>query len=221
MTFKEFYKKYNGKLIDYDHVAGVQCVDLIDQYLKDVFNITGVWVSGARDFYTNFHKYPKIVRYFKKVANTRELIVNEGDIIIWNGGTWGHCAIGTGYGDIDYFESFEQNTKGKHEAAHIEQHRFNDRNDTCYPVLGVLRAREQYQYLITGYTRKYKVILKEGLNIRNEPALGKNSNIVGEIPYGEIVTICQIKPDTPARSWGRLADGRGYICMTDFTVKLS
>lgn len=39
MNLEEFKNKYLGKSIDYDGVSGVQCVDLIKQYMKDVFNL--------------------------------------------------------------------------------------------------------------------------------------------------------------------------------------
>ena len=38
-TYQEFINYYNGKAIDYDGVAGVQCVDLIKFYLNRVFGI--------------------------------------------------------------------------------------------------------------------------------------------------------------------------------------
>lgn len=222
MTLNNFIKKYNGHAVDYDGIAGVQCVDLADQYLKDVFNITGIWVSGARDFYNNYANYPALVKYFKRIKNTRELIVQAGDLVVWGGGSWGHIAIGTGEGDIDYFASFEQNTRGRHEAAHIVTHKFNSRIgvDACYPVLGVLRAREQYQYLITGYKRKYRVILAEGLNIRSAPNMLNKYKTGEELKRGDIFEVIQIENETPARSWGRLADGRGWVCLTKFTAKL-
>lgn len=149
MTYDEFFKKYNGKAVDYDHTAGVQCVDLADQYLKDVFGITGVWVTGARDFYNKFETYPKLVKDFDKIPNTRELVVQKGDIVVWGGGTWGHVAIGTGSGDINVFDSFEQNTLGKHEPAQVITHKFNGKTGVngCYPVLGVLRAKDQTKVL--------------------------------------------------------------------------
>lgn len=222
MTLKEFIKKYNGRGVDFDGVAGVQCVDLADQYLKDVFNITGVWVKGARDFYNNYAHYPVLVKYFRRIKNTRELVVQAGDLVIWGGGKWGHIAIGTGEGDIDYFVSFEQNTRGRHEPAHIVMHKFNNRvgADACYPVLGVLRAREQYQYLITGYKRKYRVIFAEGLNIRSAPNMLDKYKTGAELKRGEIFDIIQIEHETNAQSWGRLADGRGWVCITKFTAKL-
>lgn len=145
MTYNEFQNKYLGKAIDYDGVAGVQCVDLADQYLKDVFSITGVYVSGARDLWYKFSNFPALVKVFTQVPNTRALVVQKGDIVIWDGGTWGHVAIGTGKGDKDWFESIEQNTLGKHEPTQIVKHYFNNKtgSDGCYPVLGVLRPKDQ------------------------------------------------------------------------------
>ena len=39
MNYNEFIKTYKGKSFDYDGVSGVQCVDLIKQYLNKVFGI--------------------------------------------------------------------------------------------------------------------------------------------------------------------------------------
>ena len=64
MTFNDFQKKYIGKAVDYDKVAGVQCVDLVDQYLKEVFGITGVYVGGAKELYNRFTAFPALVQAF-------------------------------------------------------------------------------------------------------------------------------------------------------------
>lgn len=147
MTYEQFEKKYLGVAVDYDHSAGVQCVDLVDQYLYDCFGITGVWVTGARDFYNNFNSWPAMTAAFTRIANTRDLVVQQGDIVIWGGGTWGHCAIGTGQGNIDWFESIEQNTLGRHEPTQKVQHIFNRTYgvDGCAPVLGVLRPKKSIE----------------------------------------------------------------------------
>ena len=149
MTYDQFQAKYLGKPIDYDGTAGVQCVDLADQYLKDVFGITGIWVNGARDFYNNFESYPALVKNFNRIPNTRDLIIKKGDIVVWNGGTWGHIAVGDGKGNIDWFESLEQNTLGKHEPTQLVVHYYNNNSgvDGCWPVLGVLRAKDQSKVL--------------------------------------------------------------------------
>lgn len=139
MTYDEFEKKYLGKAVDYDGVAGVQCVDLVDQYLKDCFGITGVWCSGAKDLYNNFADYPALVSAFDRVPNTPDLIVREGDIVIWGGGSWGHTGIGTGEGNVDWFVSLEENTLGRHEPTQKVRHSFA--NDISNPCLGVLRPK--------------------------------------------------------------------------------
>lgn len=143
MTFDDFYRKYIGKPIDFDSVAGVQCVDLIDQYLKDVFGITGVYVNGARDFWNKFTSFPKLVKNFIRVPNTIDLVVKKGDIVVWGGGKWGHIAIGTGEGNAAWFKTIEQNTLGRHEKTQVVKHYFNNKsgNDSCSPVLGVLRPK--------------------------------------------------------------------------------
>ena len=139
MTYDEFEKKYLGKAVDFDGVAGVQCVDLVDQYLKDCFGITGVWVSGAKDLYSKFGSYPALVSAFDRVPNTPDLVVRKGDIVVWGGGSWGHTGIGTGEGNVDWFVSLEENTLGQHEPTQKVKHRFA--NDISNPCLGVLRPK--------------------------------------------------------------------------------
>lgn len=139
MTYDEFEKKYIGKAVDYDGVAGVQCVDLVDQYLDNCFGITGVWCDGAKDLYNNFETYPALVKAFDRIPNTRDLIVQKGDIVIWGGGSWGHTGIGNGEGDKDWFVTLEENTLGQHEPTQLVKHRFD--NDIANPCLGVLRPK--------------------------------------------------------------------------------
>lgn len=139
MTYDEFEKKYLGVPVDFDGVAGVQCVDLVDQYLKDCFGIEGVWCNGAKDLYNNFSSYPSLVKAFDRVPNTPDLVVREGDIVIWGGGSWGHTGIGSGHGTVDWFITLEENTLGQHEPTQLVKHWFN--SDICNPCLGVLRPK--------------------------------------------------------------------------------
>lgn len=137
MNYDEFERKYLGVPVDFDRVACVQCVDLVDQYLKDCFGITGVWVQGAKDLYNNFAQYGDLVASFDRIPNTPDLVVKKGDIIVWGGGSWGHTGIGNGQGDKSYFVSLEENTLGRHEPTQLVKHRFD--SDIANPVLGVLR----------------------------------------------------------------------------------
>ena len=140
MTYSEFEAKYLGKPVDFDGVAGVQCVDLVDQYLKECFGITGVWCNGAKDLYNNFGSYPSLKAAFDRLPNTPDLVVREGDIVIWGGGSWGHTGIGTGHGTVDWFITLEENTLGRHEPTQLVKHWFA--NDIANPCLGVLRPKK-------------------------------------------------------------------------------
>ena len=155
MNYDEFEKKYLGKPVDFDGVAGVQCVDLVDQYLKDCFGITGVWCNGAKDLYNHFGTYDALVKAFDRVPNTPDLIVRKGDIVIWGGGSWGHTGIGTGEGNTNWFKTLEENTLGQHEPTQIVKHWFN--NDICNPCLGVLRPKSSKPAEVTVLdTKGYK-----------------------------------------------------------------
>lgn len=193
MTFDEFKAKYLGRAVDYDNTAGVQCVDLFDQYLKDCFNITGVWCEGARDFYEKFNSYPSLKAAFDRIPNTPDLVVRKGDVVIWGGGSWGHVAIGTGEGNKDWFVSIEQNTLGRHEPTQEVRHYFNNKTgvDGCYPVLGVLRPKIAAKTIITkGVTD----MSKKGIDIsrhQGKPDFSKVKNsvdfIIIQAGYGRYI----------------------------------
>ena len=201
MTYDEFEKKYLGKAVDYDGVLGIQCADLFDQYLKDCFGITGVWCDGAKDLYNNFNSYPALVKAFERVANTRDLVVTKGDVVIWGGGSWGHVGIGNGVGDKDYFVSLEENTLGKYEPTQLVKHYFNGvgGNDGCNPVLGVLRPKTKTQTVdkktTTDNGTKTKSTTLKGIDIsryQGKPDFSKVKNdvdyVVLQAGYGRYVS---------------------------------
>lgn len=182
-SYDEFEKAYLGVGIDYDGIATYQCVDVVDQYWKDLFDITGVWCDGARDLYNNFNNYPALVKNFDRIPNTRELVVQKGDIVIWGGGTWGHVAIGNGEGNIDWFVSLEQNTLGRREKTQLVKHYFNSSaaNDCCNPVLGVLRAKDQSKVL--GETTKGDVNGDGKVNVTDVSLVA--AHVKGKKPLSE------------------------------------
>lgn len=114
MNYNEFIKKYLGKSIDYDGIAGVQCVDLIKLYLDKVYNIkAGSW-GNAKDYFINFDKLP-IKNSFEKITNTANFVPAQGDICVWGSiiSKYGHVAIATGEGDTKYFYSYDLNWGSK------------------------------------------------------------------------------------------------------------
>lgn len=136
MTFEEFKNSVIGRGIDFDGGYGNQCVDLIRQYCADVFGkVRGVH-GNAIDYWTNFENL-SIRDDFYKVINTPDLVVEKGDIVVWNtnvGGGYGHVAIGLGLGDTKGFQSLDQNWG----SPYVKQvgHNFNN-------VIGVLRVRDK------------------------------------------------------------------------------
>lgn len=216
MSYDEFEKKYLGKAVDYDGVAGVQCVDLFDRYIKDCFGITGVWCVGAKDLYSKFDSYPALVNAFDRIPNTEDLVVKKGDVVIWGNGTWGHVAIGNGEGNKDWFRSLEENTMGLHESAQIVKHDFSG-------VLGVLRPKnvsavQSKTETVGSASKEYQVrVTVAALNIRD--SAGMNGKIKGCIRDKGVYTIIKEKR-VSGQIWGKLKSGAGWICLTGFTEKI-
>lgn len=137
MNFNEFKNKYLGKALDFDGVAGVQCVDLIKFYLKDVFGITaGAW-GNAKDYYENYKNNIVLMNNFDRIVNYREFVPKKGDIAVFgssNMSPYGHICICTGQGNMTFFKSIDMNWGGK-EAKEVLHSYVN--------FLGVLRPKVQ------------------------------------------------------------------------------
>ena len=150
MNYNEFIKTYKGKSFDYDGVSGVQCVDLVKQYLNKVFGIKpGSW-GNAKDYYEDYNSNKTLKANFTRIANTPEFVPKKGDIAVWGtglGNKYGHIAIATGEGTTSYFYSYDLNWNGK--TVKKVKHTYKG-------FLGVLRANEQEK--ITG-TAKVKFVV--------------------------------------------------------------
>lgn len=113
MTFKEFVAKYKGQKIDWDKAYDGQCVDLFRQYNHEVLGINQPkGVVGAADFWLAYDTDSVLNTNFEKITNSDTFIPKEGDVAIWNkkmGGGFGHVGVCTGKGDLNTFESFDQN----------------------------------------------------------------------------------------------------------------
>ena len=86
MNLKEFIKKYDGKVVDFDGSYGGQCVDLFNQKLKEVWGIKEPIkefpVASAYQLYDK----AKAKSNFVCQLNGPNDVPQEGDIIIWNQG---------------------------------------------------------------------------------------------------------------------------------------
>lgn len=136
MTPQQFFTKYDGKKIDFDGFYGAQCMDLANQYIKEVDGRTG-WEIARATAYQVWSEFDRITanQYYTKIVNTPDAVPQAGDLVIWNTtvGTAGHIAVATGQGNTSTFTSFDQNWPGG-SACHYQSHNYNG-------VVGWLRLK--------------------------------------------------------------------------------
>jgi hypothetical protein len=98
MLTDQFTSKYKGRFIDYDHAFGFQCVDVMRQYILDVFSwspyVAVPTTGNAKNIFYNF----KDNKYFKKVLNSPYNAPKKGDIVFFGTylflyGLSGHVAV--------------------------------------------------------------------------------------------------------------------------------
>ena len=138
-NYDRFISFYLGKATDYDGAYGAQCVDLIKIYLFRLWGIKpGAW-GDAHAYYDNFYDHPELVKNFERIPNTFDFVPKKGDIVVWDkalNGCYGHIAIATGVGNTSYFESYDQNWTGNHDACTRIRHSYKY-------LKGVLRPKDR------------------------------------------------------------------------------
>lgn len=122
MTYDDFRNKYNGHAIDFDGAYGVQCMDLYQQYNKEVVGAPSVPADPAYKVWAE-NRFP--TAFYTKIENTPTGVPQKGDVIVWkpglNGG-FGHIAVFDN-GNVNIFTSFDQNFQIKN--AHLQSHNYN------------------------------------------------------------------------------------------------
>ena len=109
MAYIDFKNEWTGKRIDYDHVYGFQCVDLILEYVKECYGLaSGVW-GNAIDYWN--HPTPVLLSKFNLVQGQS---AQQGDIAVFNGlagNPYGHIGI-VDHQDASGIWLLEQNATG-------------------------------------------------------------------------------------------------------------
>lgn len=132
MTLDDFITKYLGKQVEYhSYGAGAlyQCVDLVNQYIKEVLELTPIIGTNAKDVPEKASK-----KEFIWIPNTLEGVPLKGDIVVWNGnvgGGAGHIAIFT-EGTTKSFKSFDQNWSAL--RCKIEGHYYSNVRGWLRPI---------------------------------------------------------------------------------------
>ena len=89
MAYQDFKNEWNGRRVDYDHVYGYQCVDLILQYVKECYGIaSGVW-GNAIDYW--YKTSQPLFGHFDRIQTND---CKQGDIVVLGPG------VGSAYGHI-------------------------------------------------------------------------------------------------------------------------
>ena len=138
MTHTVFTNLWNGKYIDFDGVAGYQCVDLMRKYVKDVLGLPG-YNEDLKPLGVNGHSKDLFYRlpdgggkYFSKVYNGKTNSPSEGDIVFfktswlppWLYGRDGHVAIAHTANSMNLV-TFDQNWPSK-TSCHFQRHTYKD-----------------------------------------------------------------------------------------------
>lgn len=224
ITYAEFIKKHAGKAMDFDGVAGAQCVDLIKYYLKEVFNINpGAW-GDAHCYYDNFNNITALKNNCTRIANTPDFVPQKGDIVVWSpslsSGGWGHVAIATGEGNTKEFYTYDQNWTGNHDACKMVKHNYNH-------VYGVLRPKDQTKinWTITAANpfKKGNYTLTTNVNVRTGAGTKytqkKLSQLTADgkkhalnqtyacLKSGTVVTVSAVTKISDKEYWGKIPSG--------------
>lgn len=150
MTFKQWVKKYAGKKIDYDGVYGVQCVDLIKHYIKNVLGFTPKSIGNAKNYWIN-RDSDYIKSMFIPIKNTPDFVPKEGDVFVRTSGKCGHLGVVCDKATTEYFYAYEQNAGGTGQGMTKHKH-------TDWKSINFLRPKKQKVTTAGGRLRAYKTI---------------------------------------------------------------
>lgn len=188
LTLDEFLQKFNGQPVDFDGAYGLQCMDLMHQYVYSVLGLTDARILAAayaRYVYENFDSiYGR--ENFEKIPNTPTGVPKAGDIVLFgspmgkftdtNGKTQyaGHVCIFI-EGDSKKFRSFDENYDAP--LPHVVEHTYtyclgwlrpkNTQPDTQAQLNQAIADRDRnWNFLIAisnalGVTTNIDVILAE------------------------------------------------------------
>jgi len=161
--FKNFFNKWNGQVCEVsDPNNYAQCFDLAFAFCDEL----GVPRTAIQHLYASqIWTLPTdlTIKYFEMIPNTAFGVPQCGDIVVFKTGTAGHVSIANGVGDVNNFQSFDQNWGSTVRKCGLITHVYDD-------VLGFLRFREPISppLVINDQTKISKDLLnwKEDLEVQ-------------------------------------------------------
>lgn len=138
MTMNEWVSKNLGKYIDYDGAFGVQCVDLVKSFVKNVLGVEPESIGNAIEYYNKRKTSSYLVKNFKWISYKKDFVPQKGDVCVFTSKSGkGHVSIASGKGNKEYFYSYDENyPTGNHEPMTLIKHSYSS-------LLGVLRPKNQ------------------------------------------------------------------------------
>ena len=85
MTAKEFYNKHNGRAVNVDGTAGIQCVDLFKAFTKENYGISNY--NCTNGYASGLWIYRKSKPYYSKFKEVSINSLQNGDWVFWAKGS--------------------------------------------------------------------------------------------------------------------------------------
>ena len=140
MTFDEWVKAYKNVKIDYDKVYGVQCVDLIKSFVKNVLEVSPESIGHAIEYYNKRNTSSYLKKNFTNYDYKKGFKFKKGDVLVLKGSSiFGHIAVCTGQYDSSGVYAYDENYKGKGYGMTLRYYEYKG----YYKPLNILRPKEQ------------------------------------------------------------------------------
>lgn len=136
MKFSQWINSRMGKGVDYDGVYGVQCVDLVDDYIVNCLGLKIGFYGNAKEWWLKRNSSSWLKNNFD-FLNPQSTIAQKGDIGVRTSGTYGHIFVIGGWSDNKII-IYDQNATGNHDKVTMRTI-----TNTSDKINGILRPKKQ------------------------------------------------------------------------------
>lgn len=142
MRFNDWLNEIIGLMnrgggIDKDGAFGFQCMDLYNDYMLRVGELTG---NTGADRAKNILQNNYVTQNCEVIKNYPEFVPEKGDIAVFTGSLYGHVSICTGEGNTKFFKSIDQNWVSQHLSLTVH-------NYESFAPLYFLRLKDRHNIL--------------------------------------------------------------------------